>query len=104
MVLCKKCAHAVNPLTTRCPRCAWGWPYYRSRRWRLRGPDIPGLRFGKRCRRCGERTHRQRTPFWLKPLRMLSGKRVSVRRCHGCRWHGIALHSSEPSHRPQVAG
>ncbi|HEX5724108.1 MAG TPA: hypothetical protein VFX98_01510 [Longimicrobiaceae bacterium] len=93
MILCRKCAHLVGPTTLRCPRCNWSWPYYRSRRWRRGGLGVPGIRFGKRCRHCGERTSRQRTPLWLKPLRTLTGQRCSLRRCLGCHWRGIAFHA-----------
>ena len=76
----------------RCPRCGYALPYWRSRRWRLRlGP--PGVAFGRRCPRCGRETARNRSPLWLKPLRLLLGQRCSYREC-GCGWRGAAFHGA----------
>jgi hypothetical protein len=106
MVLCKKCAHTVRVSTLRCPRCAWRFPYFRSRRSRRAlwtGPASP-LSVGKACPRCHVQTSRRHTPAWLKPLRALLGEsRCSYRRCNRCHWTGAALHAPSvprPAPRP----
>lgn len=41
------------------------------------------------CPRCGASTARARLPFLLRPLRLLVAS-LSLRRCHGCNWRGLA--------------
>ncbi|HYJ79065.1 MAG TPA: hypothetical protein VEW03_05675 [Longimicrobiaceae bacterium] len=92
MVLCRKCAHKVGLRTLACPRCGWRLPYYRSRHWKPRmALNRPAM--GKSCPRCGERTSRQHTPLWLRPVRLLTLHRCSYRGCPACGWRGAAFHA-----------
>ena len=47
---------------------------------------------GRHCPRCGEPTVRNRTPWYVKPLRLVLRGRVSTRQCGYCYWRGVALH------------
>ena len=100
MVLCRNCAHQAFLTTIRCPRCGWGFPYYRSRRWKPRiSTSFPPVTVGKECPHCGRRTHRDPTPFWLRLLRPLALHRCSYRSCQACGWRGTALHGRETMER-----
>ena len=47
---------------------------------------------GRHCPCCGEPTVRNRSTWYIKPLRLVLRERVSTRRCGYCYWRGIALH------------
>ena len=51
-----------------------------------------GFTFGRQCPRCGGRTHRVRSPWHLRPLRLMLPWHSSTRTCSGCLWQGLRLH------------
>ncbi|HEX8906974.1 MAG TPA: hypothetical protein VF771_19135 [Longimicrobiaceae bacterium] len=103
MILCRKCAHTAVPSMLRCPRCGFALPYWRPRRRKARTSSV-GTVAGKDCPRCGVYTTRQRSPGWLRPLRVLTFHRCSYRTCQACGWHGVAFHARTPSRgREQTA-
>jgi PAS domain S-box-containing protein len=50
------------------------------------------LPFGKTCPRCGSATERIRSPWHIKPLRLLLSRFSSTRACRSCVWKGFRLH------------
>lgn len=59
---------------------------------RHRRAGLLGFTFGRHCPRCGGRTQRVRSPWHLRPLRLLLPWHSSTRECSGCLWRGLRLH------------
>jgi hypothetical protein len=81
-----------------CPRCAYAFPYWRSRRWRPRW-NLPAMATGRVCPVCERSTTRRPSPLWARPLRLLLGARCSYRHCTVCGWRGLALHAPRDGYR-----
>ncbi len=47
---------------------------------------------GKACPRCGTYTYRERTPWYLRPLRWMLLGHCSYRHCAAYHWRGLAIH------------
>jgi hypothetical protein len=88
-----------------CPRCGFAFPYWRSRKWRMRLLS-GGVTAGRRCPWCHAETTRRPAPFWVKPFQLVTLRHCSYRTCARCSWRGIAFHARTGQrrrrHRPQT--